>query len=156
MPSPGIVALASTTRRKKTVAQNPSLELRRVMFAYGTLLVPEIIARVIGRVPPSDVAELVGFRRFTVANEVFPAVFPDANCSVMGVRYLGVGTDDFERLDHYEGDLYQRVQSVVLVRGAQERADCYVLRPGHEHRLSNEPWELEHFLKLHARTYTWD
>jgi gamma-glutamylcyclotransferase (GGCT)/AIG2-like uncharacterized protein YtfP len=126
------------------------------MFAYGTLLIPEIIARVIGRVPPSNEARLFGYRRVKVRGEVFPAVFVDPAAEVSGRIYRGIDPQELELLDDYEGDLYRRDAVGVLVDGQLEATECYVLGPGREQHLSSEAWDLECFIAQHAKTYTWN
>ena len=43
----------------------------RPLFAYGTLMFPEIIQAVIGRVPDQQPAMIAGYRRLVVAGELF-------------------------------------------------------------------------------------
>lgn len=126
------------------------------MFAYGTLLLPQIISRVMGRVPPADEALLRGYRRVTVMGEVFPAVFRDPSAEVKGRVYRGIDERELQLLDHYEGELYRREPVEIVVLGRPEWTESYVLRVGCERHLSNEPWDLERFVALHAKTYTWE
>jgi gamma-glutamylcyclotransferase (GGCT)/AIG2-like uncharacterized protein YtfP len=126
------------------------------MFAYGTLLLPQIISRVIGRVPPAAEALLRGYRRVTVKGEVFPAVYCDPAAEVKGQVYRGIDERELQLLDHYEGDLYRRESVQIVVLGRPEWTECYVLRAGNEAHLSSEPWDLERFVALHAKTYTWE
>jgi gamma-glutamylcyclotransferase (GGCT)/AIG2-like uncharacterized protein YtfP len=116
------------------------------MFAYGTLLVPDIIARLLGRVPPSEEAVLFGYRRTLLRHEPFPAVFPQLGASVSGRCYRGLGPRDVELLDDYEGELYRRVTVEVVVGGRTEQTECYVIAPGSEHLLSERDWDLDAFL----------
>jgi gamma-glutamylcyclotransferase (GGCT)/AIG2-like uncharacterized protein YtfP len=123
------------------------------MFVYGTLMVPEIMKRVVGRVPPSVAALLPGYRRYRVPGEAYPAIVAAVDFQVDGLCYQGLNRHELELLDAYEGDSYVRTPVELLVAGRVQRDECYVARPGDESLPSLEPWELEEFLAVHYNQF---
>jgi gamma-glutamylcyclotransferase (GGCT)/AIG2-like uncharacterized protein YtfP len=121
------------------------------LFAYGTLLVPEIALAVIGRLPPSRPAHLNGFARYLVTHEVYPGLVREAGASVAGKLYIDLEERDWIRLDEYEGELYERCSVEVKLGQPQEvtTAQCYVVPTRSAAVLSTEPWELGHFVAHH-------
>ena len=45
-------------------------------FVYGTLMAEEVVSLLLKRVPPAKPARLVGFSRYKVKGQVFPAIVP--------------------------------------------------------------------------------
>lgn len=128
------------------------------LFVYGTLLVPEIARAVVGRVPPSLPAVLFDHARVTVEGCVYPAVTPRRGERVSGAVYLDLSPEELERLDAYEGELYQRRRVRISVNDTLDEALCYVVRPECVDRLSTRPWDLETFVREHGRSFrvTWE
>lgn len=139
------------------------------LFAYGTLLFPEVLRAVTGRELPSVGATLDRFVRRRVIGELFPAIVAaGVNERVEGVLYLGLDLLDWRRLDLFEGDLYQRLGVVVRcaavestvapaprrdgVAGTRE-AQVYVLHDRWRHRLDDVPWEPEAFARDHLAAF---
>ena len=46
-------------------------------FVYGSLMSPEVLSSLLGRVPPRRPATLRGYRRFAIVDRVYPAVLAD-------------------------------------------------------------------------------
>jgi len=120
------------------------------VFVYGTLMVPRIVDAVIGRVPRPQAAILSGYRRFTVAGQVYPGIVPCAGAVVEGLLYDGLQAPEMAALDEYEGELYVRHSLTVLVDENQHQAACYVVKPERRHELSEQPWDLAWFEREHA------
>jgi gamma-glutamylcyclotransferase (GGCT)/AIG2-like uncharacterized protein YtfP len=80
-------------------------------------------------------------------------VFAAAGSRVSGRCYRGLTAEEVTQLDRYEGELYDRVAVRIEVAGELEVADCYVIRPGCEAQLSEQDWDLERFVALHAAGY---
>jgi gamma-glutamylcyclotransferase (GGCT)/AIG2-like uncharacterized protein YtfP len=139
------------------------------LFAYGTLLFPEVLRAVAGRALPSRVATLPGFARWRLIGEIFPAVVAAAEQDrVSGVLYVGLDSDEWRRLDEFEGELYERRAVTVGVVGAESTsvapvagasfaatrpAFTYVLRDGWRHRLAAAPWDPEAFARDHLDAF---
>lgn len=116
------------TIRATTESIAPMLMLARPsIFVYGTLMAPEVLKVLIGRVPESmDPAILTNYVRHPVKNEVFPGMIPSNNDDeTHGLLLQGLSERDVSRLDWFEGDEYvhQKVQVIVGAAGEQT-AQC--------------------------------
>lgn len=117
------------------------------LFAYGTLMDAEIMHRVSGLHLEGTPATLRGFRRRRIYGEVYPGIVPAPHDWVDGLLYRGICAPSWERLDRFEGDLYERWDiEVELERGRTRKAQTYVVRPEFSSRLSDSPWSLDRFL----------
>lgn len=123
------------------------------LYTYGTLQVPDIIGLIVGRPLSGQPARLLDYVRYRIQDRVYPAIVPAAGGDVPGLLYPGLDPAELERLDVYEGEIYERRAIEVLVDGASVAACTYVLRPEHHHRLSQDPWDLELFVREHLASY---
>ena len=118
------------------------------LFAYGTLMDADIMTEVSGGRFRSRKATLAGYVRKTVRGEVYPAIIRQADSCVDGMVYFDVSSQAFERLDIYEGELYDRQRVVVACDdGESVTAWTYVIAASEAHRLSTDDWSFENFLK---------
>jgi gamma-glutamylcyclotransferase (GGCT)/AIG2-like uncharacterized protein YtfP len=124
-----------------------------LLYTYGTLQVGAIIEQIVGRPVAGVPARLEGYARFRVSGRVYPAIVQAAGSEVCGVLYAGLEAAELARLDAYEGDLYERREVSVWAGPVAHRALTYVLRPGFQHELSHEPWDLAVFLRDHLQAY---
>jgi hypothetical protein len=123
------------------------------LYTYGTLQVAAIIEHIVGRPLSGVPARLEGYARFRVRGRVYPAIVAAAGSEVPGVLYTGLDAAELERLDFYEGDLYERREVAVWAGAVAQRAATYVLRPELRHELSDEPWDFAGFLRDHLDDY---
>jgi len=124
------------------------------LFAYGTLMVPEIMAQVSGSTCRSRKATLHQFVRKTVRGEVYPAIIMQQGSSVYGIVYFDVSAAAFERLDKFEGSLYVRTEiAVTCDNGECAKAHTYVIKAGHAHQLSDADWSYEKFQANHKHLF---
>jgi gamma-glutamylcyclotransferase (GGCT)/AIG2-like uncharacterized protein YtfP len=88
------------------------------------------------------------YERGKIQGEVYPGIVARPSKVVEGVLYSDVPEAAWERLDMFEGEMYQRrVIEVDLEDGTVREAQAYVIRPEFEHRVSASPWSLEEFLQ---------
>lgn len=126
------------------------------LFVYGTLQLPEITERVVGRALSGTPASLPGFRSGLVARANFPGIVVDENASVQGLLVGGLTWQDLHQLDRYEGELYRRLKVNVLQVDAEGTAyntteknepmcQCwvYAIAGWAEQRVTHIPWTLE-------------
>jgi gamma-glutamylcyclotransferase (GGCT)/AIG2-like uncharacterized protein YtfP len=118
--------------------------MKQWMFCYGTLMLPRVMAAVVGRRLVAVPALLPGFCSRLLRGRDYPAIWPDPDQSVPGVLYVLHHRRDLGRLDRYEGREYQRRQLPVSGPNGPVRAWVYLPRGGRR-RLSGQPWSALHF-----------
>jgi gamma-glutamylcyclotransferase (GGCT)/AIG2-like uncharacterized protein YtfP len=123
------------------------------LYAYGTLQNRAVIALIVGRELVGNPARLAGYARFCIIGRVYPAIVAAPTGEVDGVVYSDLDAAEVERLDLYEGDLYERRELPVRAGDRVITAHCYVLRPEHGHHLSSESWDLAAFERDHLADY---
>jgi gamma-glutamylcyclotransferase (GGCT)/AIG2-like uncharacterized protein YtfP len=118
------------------------------IFAYGTLMFPEIWQLVVGRPFATVPGHVAGFATYRVANAVFPGMLATTNSdSVEGVVYLDVDAAAVSRLDQFEDDFYRR--QTVRVKCEDGRicdADAYVVPPEKRGVLTDRRWSKQDFV----------
>jgi len=117
------------------------------LFAYGTLMCAEIMQQVAGCLPAQGPATLAGFRRCRLRGEEYPAIVGQPDAVVQGVVYFEVSAAAWQRLDRFEGEMYER--RAVQVNGPDGRslaADTYVIRPAFAPLLLPAEWSYAEFL----------
>jgi gamma-glutamylcyclotransferase (GGCT)/AIG2-like uncharacterized protein YtfP len=123
------------------------------LFTYGTLQNAEVLAQVVGRSWPSSPALLDGYARYRVNDKPYPAIVEQPGAQVQGSLYSGVTQRELERLDDYEGELYERCSLRVWVGTQAMDAFTYLLRAEYRALLSAELWELADFEREHLASY---
>lgn len=120
---------------------------KELLFAYGTLQVPEVMTRVTGERFDGVAAVLPGYRCLQVRDADYPGIAPETRAKTHGTVLMGLTDRDLEHLDRFEGELYQR-QTVQAVTddGRTLSTWAYVIREAYRNRLGEKPWSLEQFL----------
>ncbi len=117
------------------------------LFAYGTLMCPDIMAEVSGLHRPVTSATLRGYRRLRVKGEDYPALLPAAAGFVPGVIYRDITESAWILLDRFEGEMYVRVRAQVeLTDGSVAAAQTYVINGGFGACLEEVEWNFAEFL----------
>lgn len=118
--------------------------MKPTLFVYGTLQASEVVAGLIGRIPQSESATLMGYGCYRVEGADYPGITPESNRRVAGLLYSGLTKKDFVLLDRFEGELYSRVLISVQTDAYQTKtAWAYVIRKSCRYRLTSEPWHYE-------------
>ena len=116
------------------------------LFCYGTLQAREIIGAVTGLTLAGENALLHGFSCYRVKNAVYPGITNNPADSVTGTLYEGVDDVALEKLDVFEGEMYERLQlTVVRDQGQSSTAWCYVVKADFQHFLTSERWIYEKY-----------
>jgi gamma-glutamylcyclotransferase (GGCT)/AIG2-like uncharacterized protein YtfP len=124
------------------------------IFTYGTLMIPEVMAAVTTREFRSIDAILKGYARFTVKGESYPGIIPATDAVTEGIIYFDVDKLSLERLDAFEGDLYQRIQIMAETKEKETlNADTYVIKPKFRSYLSSLEWNIKEFAQKHLKTF---
>lgn len=124
------------------------------IFAYGTLMIPAVMYAVTARHFRFKKAVFRGYARFTVNGESYPGIVPEADAVTEGIIYLNVDEASLERLDIFEGELYQRTPVRVETKGeAILNAETYVIKPEYRGYLSSKGWDVNTFIKTYLETF---
>ncbi len=123
-------------------------------FAYGTLMLAEIMTMVTGREFCAQEAVLVGFRRFRLRGEGYPGICPESGAATTGRLYQGIDQETLRLLDAFEGEQYRRQTVTVRTTDGREwRAETYLLAEGWREALSGEGWDPAWFLANHRDAF---
>jgi gamma-glutamylcyclotransferase (GGCT)/AIG2-like uncharacterized protein YtfP len=128
----------------------------RPLFVYGTLLFPEILHLLLGRLPVSSEAVLPGYHRFSIHDgpcvRAYPAVFPQPGAEVHGLLLHGLSPAEQAVLDAYEDDDYIKTAVTVVQKGEMTDANVYVWHTGKKGQLRGT-WDAEQFRAQNLQTY---
>ncbi|KAG8166746.1 hypothetical protein KVR01_002435 [Diaporthe batatas] len=93
------------------------------LFAYGSLLLDEVIAALLGRVPENEQVKAPGYRVSKLPDQPYPGLVHDPSSDAHGRIYCELSPKEWAILDSFENPLYE-VQVVMLEDG--RRALAYV------------------------------
>jgi gamma-glutamylcyclotransferase (GGCT)/AIG2-like uncharacterized protein YtfP len=114
------------------------------VFAYGSLMFPDVWEKVVRGHYRSARALLRGHARYEITGETYPGMVPAAGESVPGVVYFDVTRQDMAALDGFEGSDYRRERvEVTLDSGESVTVDTYIYLQAA--RLRGTPWHPEAF-----------
>lgn len=120
--------------------------MSRHCFTYGSLMCPDIMARVCGALHTGAIARLREYIRKPVQSEDYPGIVPSTGNEVTGVLYRDLPDTAWPRLDAFEGEMYRRMQvQVELADGQTLTAWAYVIQPEFTHQLTDGIWDFEAF-----------
>jgi gamma-glutamylcyclotransferase (GGCT)/AIG2-like uncharacterized protein YtfP len=124
------------------------------LFAYGTLMLPEVMEIVAGCRGAAQPALLLGHRRRLLRGAVYPVLLPAAAESVAGVLWEGLDAGALARIDRFEDAIYERTLRRVALAGGEEReAFVYLLSPAHHALASAEEWDEAAFRARHLGAF---
>lgn len=117
------------------------------LFAYRTLQHPTILASILGSSEYAhQQAILKDHVRYRIRNADYPGIYPKPGDEVDGTVFEGITPEEWDLLDLYESDLYERrLIRVHLEDGTEKDAYAYVLPPEHESVCTKEPWHLTQY-----------
>ncbi|KAL9470961.1 hypothetical protein ACSS6W_008902 [Trichoderma asperelloides] len=140
-------------------------------FFYGTLMAPEVFFSVCygDRQPPKAIQDLHtftpaildGYCRHRVQSEDYPAIIAEQGHCVRGVYATGLTEANLQKLDIFEGNEYERIDTKVRllkregdkeVDGEVKEASVYVfLNPD---ALEKREWDFEDFRQNKMKMWT--
>eukprot|EP00894_Picocystis_sp_ML_P004884 jgi/Pico_ML_1/55401/g1091.t1 len=85
------------------------------MFAYGTLLVDQVVEALLQRPVERKPAVLQDYKRFRIKGKPYPAIVQWKGGKVEG-SVFDVDQKEMKLLDIYEGDDYDRIVAEVMAR----------------------------------------
>lgn len=95
------------------------------LFAYGTLMFPEVLDVLLGRVPDLSPAVADGWRVAALPDRVYPGLVAETGQRATGRVVAGLGADEVTLLDAYE-DVDYELTDITLADGT--RCVTYVWR----------------------------
>jgi len=125
----------------------------RNVFAYGSLMFERVWRHVVRANYQAKPAFVLGFTRFAVRGEDYPALVATARGDrVDGTVYLGVSAADIDKLDRFETADYVRLTlPVFLADGSYLLAETYLATPALP--LTGETWDAERFAAHHIERF---
>ncbi|OLT26627.1 gamma-glutamylcyclotransferase [Nocardiopsis sp. CNR-923] len=90
-------------------------ERRQPLFVYGTLLFPEILDALLGRVPDAEPASVPGWRVAALPGLAYPVLVPGSGAAP-GRLLSGLSESERRIVDVYEDDWYD-LRPLVLTDG---------------------------------------
>ncbi|MCW5731529.1 MAG: gamma-glutamylcyclotransferase [Alphaproteobacteria bacterium] len=128
-------------------------------FFYGTLMDPDVLARVLGRAVGRErllPAQLPGFRRFRARQGSYPILVPGAPEDVVdGLLASGLDEADGARLLAYEGPGYDLLAKEVTLKADGRRVEALVFLPNERLAPSEQDWDLARWQALDKADF-WD
>lgn len=122
--------------------------MRHHVFAYGSLMFPQVWGQVVCARPAARPARLHGFERLVVRGETYPAIVECVGAWVDGVVYLDVRAGDLRRLDAFEGaDYERRALPIRLLDGIGDRLDAQAYVWTDPSRLESCLWDPDWFAR---------
>jgi gamma-glutamylcyclotransferase (GGCT)/AIG2-like uncharacterized protein YtfP len=121
-----------------------------MLFAYGTLQDPDILAAVLGRRVLADAIKLAhapGFGVVYYPGQVYPALVAVPDTTAPGLLVMDLDALDLAVLDAFEGDEYRRQAIGVQLAGTMVRADTYM--PVAAISADSPKWSLAHWTMAH-------
>ncbi|WP_428304070.1 gamma-glutamylcyclotransferase family protein [Lacipirellula sp.] len=118
------------------------------LFAYGTLMFPEVWERVVGGRYRQAPATVCGMRVVRAAGKLYPVMIAGAAEDVArGIVIYDLSAEALTALDEYEASFYERVEvAAVLDDGSgAASAQAYLLPQSHRQLASDEAWVAEVF-----------
>jgi len=124
------------------------------IFAYGTLMIPEVMYTVTTCKFRFDNAILRDYPRFTVKGESYPGIIPVTDAVTEGIIYFDVDELSLTRLNAFEGDLYQLTPILAEIKGGDIfNAQAYVVKPKFRNHLSSLEWNAIEFAQKHLEAF---
>jgi len=120
-----------------------------VLFFYGTLCHPPLLAAVLGRAVEMRPATLADHRVVWAEGEAFPLILPAPGATAPGMLVAPAGAEDLARIDFYEAGFgYDLVEVTPEAGGAPVAARLYRARDGLWP--SGAEWSLADWVARHA------
>lgn len=118
------------------------------LFTYGTLLFPEVLRAIIGRVPQSHAANTSGWRVAALRNRVYPGLVSAPGEIARGSLLTGLSDGEWRLLDNFEDPKYE-LQQIDLVCGQSGFAYVWV----EDAEACSNTWDAQAFAVTHLPAY---
>jgi gamma-glutamylcyclotransferase (GGCT)/AIG2-like uncharacterized protein YtfP len=118
------------------------------LFVYGTLLFPDLVRALIGRVPECTAASVAGWRAAALPGRAYPGLVRAAGATAGGLLLTGLTAAEWRVIDAFENGGYDLTE-VTLVDG--RRGWAYTWAEGIAPLPEN--WSAEEFAARHLADY---
>jgi gamma-glutamylcyclotransferase (GGCT)/AIG2-like uncharacterized protein YtfP len=128
--------------------------MKKNLFAYGSLMFPEVLHRLISPRHATLDATLKDHQRFRIIKETYPALIEQNGQQVEGLLIIGLTLKDLIALDRFEGKFY--IRRTVTVSGSDSntwQAETYLFRKQYRHRLTEQEWDANQFREKHLQEF---
>lgn len=99
-------------------------------------------------------AALPGYAAFQVRRAAYPGIVRIPGHTTAGLVYCNLTPAELAILDRFEGRLYKRRRLTVHTRDGRRRgAWVYLVRPGHNNRLTPRLWRRREFMQHRLRRF---
>jgi len=112
------------------------------LFVYGSLLHPEVLAALLGRVPVTEAATARGWARRSLRHRPYPALVAAPGESTDGLLLTELSAPERALLDDFEGTQYTVEPVVVRTADGDVGAWAYVAGAELDVLLDPRPWSL--------------
>lgn len=119
----------------------------QALFAYGTLMLPEVLRVLLGRTPASGPASIAGWRVAALPERVYPALVP-GEAIAKGQIITDLTPPEWRLLDAFEDDVYE-LRRLTLTDG--RHAWAYICAD--PTAASPEDWDIDTFERDHLAAY---
>src|SRR5262245_53359830 len=99
----------------------------RPLFVYGSLIVPDVLDALLGRIPDGVDASLPGWSARCLRGLEYPGLVADDDATAVGQLTYDLTADEIALIDEWESDFYERQLVHPVVDGSVVPADAYVL-----------------------------
>ena len=125
-----------------------------LLFAYGTLAIPEVMEAVTGQVFASREATAHDFIRYLIRDRIYPGMTPAKGATASGQLYFGVGPATLKLLDEFEDEVYTRkLIPAQTQEGETFEAYSYIVTSEYRRILTSRPWCKDCFIANHLPEY---
>ncbi len=137
-----------------TIKANSKSSARTVLFAYGTLVEPEVMQALLGRVPPSLPARIRDHAAYRMRDGVYPGLVREPGQDTDGLLYVSIKAGEMQLIERFEDEDYERAREPVIdVRGCSRPALFYRIPELRRHLLSEQRWDPAAFRREHLSAY---
>lgn len=128
--------------------------MKTALFAYGTLMFPEVIGALLGEVPQSEGAELLGYARVGLRGLCYPGLVHQEGARTAGRLYRALSRGQMRVVEAFEDELYARQRLWVTCEGGERvEALVYVVPASQRGLVDAELWQADGFLQEHGEEY---
>lgn len=119
------------------------------LFTYGSLMFPAVWQQLVPGVRRSIPAFLPHYSRRIIFLDTYPLLIADQDSTgLLGTVYRDLTSTDIERLDWFEGEIYQRVNVRAHTDEGWLECETYIPKPLYAQLARHELWRGDFFQDL--------